>query len=259
METSTAISSWERSCAHAEAAARAVGKAAKRLDRAARVLEQAARVGDAAKLTKATEELNASIVESENVFRSARSAWPHSENDVSAYLSGPFGDELAQAAQQAGLSLHRLDDRWTAFPVVVEVVPKARSIKIDGKRMTALRPTAVVDQIRRRQSAPSGKPERFIEILYKSYRAIAQAHGVYLDDVYELLTILPEAKVGYSRADFARDVYVLESSPVRKTKDGKQLSFMGATGMKGSTKVLTVIPPDGMPKHYHAIKFSEQA
>jgi hypothetical protein len=259
VETSNPIGSFEVSCAQAEASGRAAVAAAKRLEKAARGLEQAARVGDATKLGKQAGELNAAIADSDDALKRARAAWPHSEADVSAYLEGPFGDELLEVAQKSGCKLARLDDRWTAFPVVLEVAPKTRSVKIDGKRLTALRPAAVVREVLRRQAAQGVKPERFIEILYSGYRALGQARGVHLADVYELLTILPEAKASYSRADFARDIYLLDSSPVRTTKDGSVVSFMGATGTKGSTKVLTVIPPDGMPKHYHAVLFSGNA
>lgn len=257
MESDTDITSLEMACRSAEEASQAVSKAAKRLDRAARALEQAARTGDLAKLAKGAGELDSAIGESGEAFMRARRAWPYGEGEIAAYLSGPFGDELARTALGAGLKLSRLDDRWTAFPVVLEVLAKARAVRIDGKRLTSLRPSAIVDQIRKRQAIQGGKPERFIEMLYSAYRALGQTRGVHLQDIYDLLTILPEAKAGYSRADFARDVYLLESSPVRTTKDGKTLSFMGATGVKGSAKVLTVIPPDGMPKHYHAILFSE--
>ncbi len=259
MDSNTPITNLETSCVRAEEAGRTVTKAAKRLEKAARALEQAARAGDTPKLNKAAVELRTAIADSDADLRGARDAWPHSDADVSAYLAGPYGDELAETAQKAGCNLARLDDRWTAFPVVLEVVPKARSLKIDGKRLTAVRPRAVVEEVVRRKTAQGVKPERFIEILYSGYRALGQSRGAHLEDVYELLTILPEAKAGYSRADFARDIYLLDSSPVRTTKEGRAVTFMGATGVKGSSKVLTVIPPDGMPKHYHAVLFSENA
>ena len=249
----------ELSCAHAEESCRVVAAVAKRLEKAARGLEQAARAGDVAKMGKLSSELTSVLSESADALRSAQATWPYTDDSVSAYLAGAFENELIDAAHKSGCNLTRLDDRLTAFPVVVEIAPKTKSVKIDGKRITALRPSSVVREILRRQAAQGLKPERFIEILYSGYRALGQARGVHLADVYELLTILPESKASYSRADFARDIYLLDSSAVRRTKDGSVVSFMGATGTKGSAKVLTVIPPDGMPKHYHAVLFSGNA
>ena len=102
METSNPIGSFEMSCAQAEAVGRAAVAAARRLEKAARGLEQAAHIGDATKLGKLAGELNAAITDSDDAFKSAGVAWPHSEADVSAYLEGPFGDELLEAAQKSG-------------------------------------------------------------------------------------------------------------------------------------------------------------
>ena len=257
MPQSSSLESVERACQLAETAGAAARHAAKQLEKAAASLESAARVGDPAKLRSATENLRSLIVDSHDRLEDATKAWPYSDDEVSAYLAGPYTEELVAAAQSVSLRLDRLDDRWSAFPVLLEVVPKSRSAKIDGKRTTSLRPSVLVDLIRARQSANGIKPDRFIEILYSAYKAIAEPLGVHLVDLYELLTLLPDAKAEYSRADFGRDVYLLDTSPVFQTKSGAAIEFKGSTGAKGSPKALTVIPPEGMPKHYYAVSFRD--
>jgi hypothetical protein len=253
----SAIQSFERACELAERAGVAAQSAAKRLDRAAKAIEVAARSGDPAKLRNAADELKSAVADARTPLDAALTAWPYSDEAVSDYLAGDYGRELVDTARSLNVKLDRLDDRWTAFPVVLEVVPKGRAAKVDGKRVTSLRPGVLVDLIRRRQSAKGARPDRFIEILHSGYKAVAQPLGVHLVNIYDLLTILPDARAGYSRADFARDVYLLDTSPVRQTKSGATIEFKGSTGAKGSAKALTVIPPEGMPKHYYAVSFRD--
>jgi len=49
----------------------------------------------------------------------------------------------------------------------------------------------------------------------------------------------------------------LEQSNTTKTKSGANIEFQGSTGVKGSAKALTVVPPNGAPKQYYLIVFSQ--
>jgi len=185
-----------------------------------------------------------------------------SGDHLSNYLEKSFGSELISQSSILGLQVDRLEDRFVAFPVIIQVQPKSCSIKINGKRSAGIRPSYVAQQIKELQSKPGTKPEQFNELLFSAACYVSRENvsvsGVYLDDVYEILTIHPDAKKSYSRADFARDLFILDTSDVSQTRHGLVRSFPAATGTKGATsKVFTVVGPDRHPRHYLMVRFAE--
>jgi hypothetical protein len=167
---------------------------------------------------------------------------------------------LVALAKSQRLDLHQLDDRLVAFPVVVQIQPAQRSLRISGKRVSALRPSRVLDAVRRHTRNAGTRPQQFIEILYRAYRICARTGetGARLADLFEILTLHPETRRSYGTADFARDLFLLDSSDVSATRSGARVSFPSATGTKAGRGVFTVIPTSGMPKQYYGIRFEEE-
>ncbi|MCX7621938.1 MAG: hypothetical protein N2037_13980, partial [Acidimicrobiales bacterium] len=185
-------------------------------------------------------------------------SWVVREDEIERYLANGYQAELIAQGRNSGVTISPLDDRLMAFPVVIQIQPKRWALRLDRKRVTALRPSRVVDAIRSHQKRPAAKPEQIIEMLYRAYRRMVDdtlGKGVTLVELYDVLTLHPEAKRAYSKADFTRDVFLLDTSGLRKTRTGAVVSFPAATGTKGSSKVLTIVPSGGMPKHYYAIRF----
>jgi hypothetical protein len=254
------IESYEAACARVEEAAAAASRAVRQLQKAIRALQAAARTGEAGKLRGAAQAIRKEAAEAFEAAQRAAASWPYDDNAVSYYLQHGYGEELVNTARKAGLELTLIDDRWTAFPVVVKVVPRRRSIMLDRAIVRALRPTAVVAAIKARRRRFSARPQDFIEVLLRAAERVAggdvdrMRRGVELADVYETLTLLPEARRAYSKADFARDLFAFDTSDVRHTRSGFKVELSGSSGSKGGSRVFSVIPPDGTPRNYRYVR-----
>lgn len=250
----------ERACSEAENRATALIKAAKHVERSAIRVERAARSGEHEKIRAGLAEVRDAVSVLTASTQTLQEAWPFADDQLTEYLAAGYAAELIAVAKRSGIEITELDDRLTAFPAVIQIQPASRSIVVDGRRSGRLRPSAVVDHIKSRQKAAGQRPQQFIEVLYRAYKASSATSesGALLVDIYDLLTIHPETRRSYSRADFARDIFLLDSSDVRVTKSGARVSFPAATGTKGGGRnVFQVTPPGGMPKHYYGIRFEE--
>ncbi|MGI8980892.1 MAG: hypothetical protein ACR2FY_16815 [Pirellulaceae bacterium] len=230
---------------------------ATKLLRLSRGMGKAAAEGSPAKLRQLIEQIQVAAGEVEKVTCKVCQSWSDSDEDVSEHLKGGYTDELIAATKSLGISLTRLDDRLAAFPVVVQILPKQRAVRIDKIRLTSLRPSTVAKKIESQIKKSHIRPEQFIEILHKCYQFVGgekKGGGVPLVEIYDALTMLPDARESYSRAEFARDVYLLDNSRVRSTKSEARVSFPSGTGTRGG-KSITVVPPSGMPKYYYGLRF----
>jgi hypothetical protein len=187
--------------------------------------------------------------------------------DEAAYFSsGAYTEELLAAAGAARLAMYEQDDRLYCFPSLVRVLPVKRSILIDRTRERRLRPSLVVDHLRRLQDRPPRfKPDAFLEALHKAYRALVQRQGATRLDaapverlarVYELLTLLPGQTRDYSSHEFARDIYLLDRSGITETRDGFVVSFPASTATKSASGVITAITENGQERRYWGIAFT---
>ncbi len=249
---------FEDVCAKAGAVATEMEDAAKQLQRAARAMGKAALEGNPAKMRQAMTQVRQASDESGRVGAKIDQDWPLSDEDVTAYLEKGFVNELIAATKSLGITLSRLEDRLAAFPVIVQILPTQRAVRLDAIRLTSLRPSVVAERIRTQIKKARSRPEQFIEILFKTYKLVSDGRadkGVTLVDVYDALTLLPDARRSYSKAEFARDVYLLDTSRVRVTNSGATVSFPSATGTRGASRTLLVVPPDGMPKYYYGLRF----
>ncbi len=135
-------------------------------------------------------------------------------------------------------------------------------VRIDTKRVTALRCAKVLDRVVAVQKGrPMLPPERFIELLFNAYaRIVGKAElekGARLVDVYDLLTIHPEMRKNYDRNEFTRDIHLLDSSGISTTRAGYQLRFPASTGTKSSAGTLQIVDAQGHAHSDHGIRFLE--
>lgn len=251
----------EESCAKVVQAADELSALAKKLLTASGALRKAAMVGNSGGISvhaQAVAELGPLVADG---IRAASRSWPFSPDALTSYMDSGYRSELTSRSASLGVTLDSLEDRFVAFPVVVEVQGKARAVKLNGKRAAGVRPSFLAQQIKALQAKSGAKPEQFIELLYSAAVRVNRENlgvsGVLLNDVFEVLTLHPEAKKSYSRADFARDLFSLQTSNVKRTKRGAEVSFPGATGTKGDGKIFTVIGPDRYPRHYVGVRFEE--
>ena len=253
------MNTFEGACEDTERRASDLVRTLKQTQRIAARLEKAAKLGDHAAITGAASELadaTKAMLASSDL---ARGAWPFDDDRLSEYLRSRYQDELVRAASRAGVTITELDDRLAAFPLILQIQPTQHAVKVDAQRTRTLRPSALAKRIADQRKHPGTKPQQFLEVLHATYRRAGAtgSAGATLSDLYEILTLHPDTRRTYSRAEFARDVFLLDASGVRATKSGAKVSFPAATGTKGGAKVFQVVTEDGMPKNYYGIRFQE--
>jgi hypothetical protein len=255
------LSLLEKACEETERKASELSRASKHLGRIAARLLKAATSGDHGAIVGAAAELKDAATAVQAATQLAQQAWPFDDDQLTAYLLSKYQTELVRSAATAGVNLVELDDRLAAFPAVIQIQPTQRSVRINAQRVTALRPSILAKRIAEQRKKAGAKPQQFIELLHAAYkRAVATStSGATLADIYELLTLHPEARRAYSRAEFARDLFLLDTSGVRSTRSGATISLYGSTTTKGGRGVFQVVPDDGMPKYYAGIRFQEAA
>ena len=254
------LTTFEHGFQQSERAADSAAKAAAAVLTASRQLKRAAREGDIGGLRRSADRLALTLDALRQEVANARSAWPFSVDAEETYLNEAYEVELVALAHAAGLNIAERDGRLLAFPSVVRIVPAERMIRIDRRRIAGLRPSHVIAMLKANQlKRPRFAPERFLEALFRAYRLVVGPSSigstVALLDVYEALTLLPGANVDYSQSDFARDLFVLDTSGVTRTRGGLTYSLPASTGTKGSRGTLTFVAPDGELVTYFGISF----
>ncbi len=112
--------------------------------------------------------------------------------------------------------------------------------------------------MRSRSKSIGNKWLAFLERLEKAYDLLATSrHGdtENLEKVYEVLTILPEARKLYSIDDFMADVHEPDLHGPYITTSKREVSFPASTSTKGS-KGFCVVGMSGETKVYIGLRFS---
>jgi len=186
--------------------------------------------------------------------------------DESTYLdSSAYLDEVAAAADAAGIRTWRKDNSIQSFPISLTVQGRRSCILLGKRRETRLRPSVVAQELLQLRNAKSAMEERsFLEILYNAYRVLVPRDGgsqslgggvIPLMQVYSMLTLLPKTAKEYSIQDFAVDVYRLDQSRLQHTADGAVLSLPASTGTRNTSGALSVIAESGEEVWYYGVSF----
>jgi hypothetical protein len=189
---------------------------------------------------------------------------PSFEFDAEEYLRQREGfiGELIEAAEKAGVRLYEREGTIFSYPVLVRADPNNAAIRIDKKRVTSIRPETVAAMLKQAQSKePKARPQQFIETLFDAYELVRAQRKIdaYIDQplsrIYDVLTLLPGSD--YTLLDFTRDIYFLDTSDVRETRKGYQMSLPASTvSRERSAKILKFVTRDGYEKNYAAIRFT---
>ena len=265
----------EQAFADVEGAAGAALKSAKDLEGLARRLQNAAKQGNIAAIKRAQGRLDGALSALSADVSAAAGSWTLNEADEEARIRDGYADELREAAAERGLTLHERDGRLFASPSIVRILPSERAVRIDRKQDSAIRPSRVAQLLAENQKRPGKYPvARFLEALYEVYVDIVrgdetasrlmpgkQGRVVPLARIYRLFTSLPGHRREYTNLDFARDLYLLETSGATTTKSGAVASFPASTGMRNpkAGDVFTFVDSDGRDAQYYAIRFTEAA
>jgi hypothetical protein len=120
----------------------------------------------------------------------------------------------------------------------------------------------LVDQLARNQERPIRlRPEALIDALREAYelqivKENKRADGIVkLAELWRILTLLPQSRK-YSKAEFARDLYLLDQSGiVRTSRSSRELCWAASTGTKGTGSLVTV-SRSGQRQLYWGISFT---
>jgi len=184
-----------------------------------------------------------------------------------AFASGAWLDELAAAAQAAGVVLVRRDGRVTAFPVALRLDGRAQGVRI-GRLERRIRPSFLVAQLKTLQQRPERfNARQFLDRLFRLYASHARAEDlswrparpgqgplVPLAELHDDLTVLPAAAADYPQEEFVADLLRLDRQPDAAGSQGHRFELGGSTGRKGG-KRLTLFDEAGEQHDYYAIRF----
>ncbi len=202
-------------------------------------------------------------------------AWPFEEGEEELYLKDGYAAELLRAAAEQDLEIHERDGQLISHPSIVRVLSRERAVRIDKKKVSkkkvsAIRPHHLVGLLLQNQKKPIRyRPERFLESLYGVYSELVREESsgrlvksgpgrvVPLDRIYKLFTSLPGSGRDYTPTDFARDLYLLDTSGLTKTRRGATVSFPASTGTRGARGLFTFVGPDGRDVQYYGLRFAE--
>ena len=250
---------FESRMASVEAAADSAVRSSRSLTRQMTKLRHAAATGAVRDLRRAMEEAVRAAETLHSSLVGLREGYDLDEAEL--MHSGAYTKELLAAAAAAGVDVFEEDDVLLCYPSVLRVAPQDSALEIDRRKQRDLRPSVVVARLaaaqRRGPRFPAG---HFLESLRAGYDlAVAQqsVRGdavIRLVDLHRILTLLPGAAAGYSKQEFARDLYLLDQSGVRVSKDGRRLRWAASSGTR-QPGVLTTVGKSGQRQRYWGIAF----
>ena len=264
------MSSFEQAFADTERAAAAAVRAASNLLSVAKQMQKAAQAGNISGLRRTAERLeNVSTIARQEISNAA-SAWPFSQEAEEEYLKQSYETELLSVAVEEQLKMSRRDDHLICFPSIIRVLPSERAVRIDRKKVSNIRPTRLVSVLKDNQQRPNKfRSEVFLEALYRVYQTLADTNqqGMFTADnrvgpvvplarVYALFTSLPGSSREYDQSDFARDMYFLDSSGVKRVRSGAIVSFPASTGTRSRRGTFSFVSLDGEVVTYYGIQFT---
>lgn len=188
-----------------------------------------------------------------------------SEIDVHSWIdSGGYTKELLELAREHNLTIIESDHKLLCYPSILQISATEPAILLDKVKDRGIRPTHVIKKLKNRsQTRVKFKAESFLASLRSAYDlhiARSQRHPgstVKLVELYEILTLLPGSK-SYSKAEFTKDIYLLDQSGEVTAKDGRILRFASSATTRGSG-LLETVAMGGQVKLYSAVSFEVQS
>ena len=101
-------------------------------------------------------------------------AWPFDDEEEERYLRESYVEELKEAGIRKNLRIHDRDGRLISHPSVIRILPTENAVRIDQRRVPAIRPTKLADMlVANQQRRPRFRPETFLEAVHKAYLVLA--------------------------------------------------------------------------------------
>ena len=238
-------------------------KSASSVTRELRKARAAAATGQVRELRRA---LDTAVTQARELLASAQQARDRHDFDDASYLaSGAYAKELLAMAAEREVGLFEEDERLLCYPSIVRIVPGDSVVEIDRKRERRLRPSVLLGLLAAVQEKPGRfRADQLMESIAGGYDFVIARGGkkpdavVRLQDIWDVLTLLPGQARSYTRQEFARDLYLLDQSHVEQTKDGRVLRWHASSGTRTSG-VLTTVSRTGQRQQYWGVSFTTGA
>lgn len=255
--------SLEQALFRTEAKADAAVKAANLVVISLKKFRTAAQTGNLRELLRTIENVDQAIIELSQKFTDAQRSWVFDEE---TYLSGRnFPSEILATAERVGVKIFEQDDRLYCYPFIIRILPNERNVLIDKIRERRLRPSILVNHLKKLQSKPVRfNYKSFLESLFFVYSKILVMRGkeigslVQLKEIYELLTSLPGLSRKYPRQEFSRDLFLLDQGEEKSTKDGWKVNLHPPTGRGRLSQIFSTVTREGQVKRYYGILFTKE-
>jgi len=238
-----------------EASAKRLQVIAKALTAAARKLAAASETGETKALLRSYQSVTRGVAEVKETGEAL--ALIEIDKLVSDFSAPHFLSEILEAASRLGLSGLRVSrSSLLSYPHRVEFTTSA-GYRLGRRTITAMRPTVIARTLQDERNKTVAAPATLLETLHKAYVLLTNGNfgiSVLLSEVYDLLTLLPEAKKAYSEDEFIRDVGMLDEHGPRSTRDGARISFPAATSAR-LNRGYTSVNSKGDEVLYASIRF----
>ena len=234
------------------------------LKKSSRPLAAATKSVKSGSLRKLQEASNSVAVALSGALEKANAAYEVASAFQPRYIEGQaYLEEICVAAERVGLSGVRCaDHRITSSPVTATVEPHDYRLKVGRKRWDCLRPSAVAKELQRARNGVKGSSEivALLEAIFQAHSLLTQgrhelSHS--LDDIYRVMTLLPQVRRDYALDDFHADIVSLDDNGPRSTKSGLSIEFYADTAGKAG-KGFRMTRADGSQKHYFGIAFEQE-
>jgi hypothetical protein len=227
----------------------------------ARILQASSTLGDVKALSKALQSARAAA---EEIVDSLERLNDMLLVDFPARLrDGAFFDEVIRQAERDGLkgvrSVHGL---LLSYPVTVAVNADDLSLRIGKKRLSSIRPSALVSELtkQRRRKPPSTSVQvKLLSAIERAYSSAANGAiglSIPIKRIYDELVPLPGQSQDYSELDFVIDLYALQRSRNLISSSGRVLSFPASTSSTGKT-VIRIATEDGEERLFSHLRFDD--
>lgn len=248
--------------ASSEQAFDSIEKAAVRLQQSfrnattqARKLAVAARMGDLRAMQKGITALTGSL---RDIDAARGDLTSHDLRALERRISGSrFLSEVQQLAQRAGLDGIQIgDSALLSYPHRLIFDPTG-FYRIGRRVVRAVRPSAIVERLRKERGRVPAITQAFLEALEHAYFLVNKDSvgiSVPLEDVYETLTMLPGSRKEYAESDFIRDIGLIDERGPHVTKQGNKVSFPASTSAR-MNRGFSAVNSRGDEISYASIRF----
>ena len=139
------MTNFERAFEDMEESAASTLKSATDLAKLARALQKAAQDGNINAIKRVCSRLGPALGSLRQEVANATETWPFTDEEEENYLKEHYANELYHAAKEKKLSIHERDGRLISYPSIAQILPGDRTVKIDRKKVSTLRPSRLVE------------------------------------------------------------------------------------------------------------------